>query len=119
MYTSDQIGEIEVKPINSRTIDQFSILLIQPNNEQVLVVEPCSWPKAARRVKEMIMREIDPFDIRFTMRNRDQLETDGLPLKHVNEGLFWIRRDFERALTEGLLSSDAISMSKRYFEIAE
>lgn len=119
MYSPDQIGDIDIRSINLRTIDQFSLILIQPDNEQLLIMEPCSWPKVAQRVKDMISRGVDPFDIRFTMRQRDQIETDGLPLKHLNEGLFWTLRDFKRAVAEKSLNEEAIRLSKRYFEMAE
>ena len=93
MYTSDQIGEIRVEPINARTQSQFSLILIQKDNEQVLVLEPCSWNEGRKRTVAMVRGGIDPFDIRFVFRERDHLTTDGLPLRHVNEALWWTSED--------------------------
>lgn len=115
MYTSEQIGDIQVTPITPKTKSQYSLVIIQPGNEQVTVLEPCSQQAGAQRVREMVRRGVDPFDIRFTFRQHDQTQTDGLPLRHVNEALWWTKRDFADALAKNELSDEAISLSERYF----
>ncbi|ACB28225.1 hypothetical protein [Methylobacterium radiotolerans] len=96
-YTPEQIGEIRVHPLNTRTKGQYSLVIVQPkSNEQILVLEPCDWDHGRNRVVQMVAAGVDPFDIRFTFRKREQLETDGLPLRPCSEALWWTSRDEER-----------------------
>lgn len=106
-YTPDQIGNVSVSPINTKTKGMFSLVLIQPQSgDHITILEPCDWSQGRSKVVEMIKAEIDPFDIRFVRRpNSSTLETEGLPLSHINEILWWTQQD-QNALDEELRKSE-------------
>lgn len=89
-YTAYQIGPASVRPITRRTVDQYSVVLIQPgNNDQITVLEPCSWQAGKDCVQGMIERGIDPADIRCVWRpDRSIADTDGLPLRSISAALW-------------------------------
>lgn len=93
-YSEEQLGDIRVQPLNSKTKGRFSLVVVQPSsNEQLLLLEPCDWDVGRARVVSMVRAGVDPADIRFSWRGDGQLNTDGLPLRPCMEALWWTERD--------------------------
>lgn len=99
-YNKSQLGDPAVRPLHGRVKGMYSLVVVQPKSgDHVTLLEPCDWDHGRAKTHDLVRNGVDPFDIRFVHRKSDQLETDGLPLRHASEALWWTHQDqveFER-----------------------
>ncbi|MET4683671.1 hypothetical protein [Brevundimonas faecalis] len=93
MYTEAQMGEPEVRPVTPQAKNPHCLTVIQPDNTQVSVLEPCSWKRGRERTLDLVAKGVDPFDIRFSTLPDGALSFEGLPMRHVEYALWWTDAD--------------------------